>query len=63
MEVFEIQTKNGSFYSQTCILATGGKAAKKTGSDGSGYVYARQLGHTLARPLPALTPMLADYRK
>ncbi len=61
--IFEISTKNGTFYSKSCILATGGKAAPKTGSDGSGYLYARQLGHTIAKPLPALTALRADFQK
>lgn len=41
------------------ILATGGKALPKTGSDGHGYAIARTLGHTIAEPiLPALVPLL-----
>lgn len=62
VQVFEIQTKEGSVYAVSCLLATGGQAAKKTGSDGSGYLYAAQLGHTLIPPLPALTPLLVNYR-
>ncbi len=58
--LFEIQTKDQKFYSHTCLLATGGKAAKKTGSDGSGYLYARQLGHQLRPPLPGLAALLAS---
>lgn len=59
--VFEIETKENMIYSRTCILAAGGKAAKKTGSDGSGYIYAKQMGHTIREPLPALAALLADY--
>ena len=44
-QVFEIQAKDGTFYAHACILATGGMAAKKTGSDGSGYVYEHSLGN------------------
>lgn len=61
--VFEILTKEKPFYCKACILATGGMAAKKTGSDGSGYLYARQLGHTIVPPLPALAALVADYSK
>lgn len=61
--LFELQTKEQPFYSRHCILATGGQAAKKTGSDGSGYLYAKQLGHTIQKPLPALVPLLADAKK
>ncbi len=61
--IFVISAKDQTIYSCHCILATGGKAAKKTGSDGSGYIYARQLGHTVIEPLPALTALQADFRK
>ena len=40
------------------ILATGGKALPKTGSDGLGYALARSLGHTVTRDMfPALVPL------
>lgn len=39
------------------ILATGGRAAPKSGSDGSGYVLARKLGHSIIEPLPALVQL------
>ena len=61
--LFEILTKTVTIKSRACVIATGGKAAKKTGSDGSGYIYARQLGHTIITPLPALGALVADYGK
>lgn len=39
------------------ILACGGRAAPKTGSDGSGYRLARQLGHRLVPVVPALVQL------
>lgn len=39
------------------ILATGGKAAPATGSDGSGYLLAKKLGHSIIEPLPALVQL------
>lgn len=40
------------------ILATGGLALPKTGSDGGGYDLARSLGHTITpRVFPALVPL------
>ena len=62
-DIFVIQTKGQPLYCRNCILATGGMAAKKTGSDGSGYLYAKQLGHTVTKTLPALTALKADYSK
>jgi predicted Rossmann fold flavoprotein len=40
------------------ILATGGMALPKTGSDGGGYAFAKALGHTItSRVFPALVPL------
>lgn len=39
------------------ILACGGKAAPKTGSDGSGYRLAQMLGHSLIPVVPALVQL------
>ena len=39
------------------VLATGGLALPKTGSDGQGYAFARELGHTVMPTLPALVPL------
>ena len=40
------------------ILATGGLALPKSGSDGRGYRMAREFGHTVIETTPALTPLL-----
>ncbi|OWK26780.1 MAG: hypothetical protein US76_01575 [Parcubacteria group bacterium GW2011_GWA2_38_13b] len=37
------------------ILCTGGKSYPLTGSDGFGYKLAKKLGHTIVKPLPALS--------
>ena len=42
------------------ILATGGKAAPKTGSDGSGYRIARCFGHTVTYTYPVLVALNYD---
>jgi len=39
------------------VLATGGKSYPGTGSDGSGYALAQQLGHTVTPVYPALVPL------
>ncbi|MFN9064030.1 MAG: aminoacetone oxidase family FAD-binding enzyme [bacterium] len=45
------------------ILATGGMALPKTGSDGAGYGFARALGHTVTPVvMPALVPLVLDAR-
>lgn len=63
IDIFRIESKEQAFFSRTCILATGGKAAPKTGSDGSGYLYAKKLGHTLRSPLPALVPLETERQQ
>ena len=42
------------------IIACGGRAASKTGSDGSGYKIAGQMGHSLTPVVPALTSLLCQ---
>lgn len=42
------------------ILATGGMSVPKTGSDGSGYILAKQFGHHIVKPLPALTGLVCE---
>ncbi len=42
------------------ILATGGLALPKSGSDGRGYKMARALGHSVVETTPALTPLLGS---
>lgn len=42
------------------ILACGGKAAPKTGSDGTGLVLAEQLGHRIVPTVPALTALRCE---
>ena len=54
---FAFETKSGTFYSRSCVLATGGQAAKKTGSDGSGFLYIERLGHSIIDVVPALVPL------
>ena len=61
-----IETKNGTYFSRKCILATGGKSYKKTGSDGSGFLYVERLGHHIQDLVPALVPLqsnLAFFKK
>ncbi|MFG0260442.1 MAG: NAD(P)/FAD-dependent oxidoreductase [Phycisphaerales bacterium JB041] len=45
------------------VLATGGMALPKSGSDGGGYTLARRLGHTVTdRLFPALVPLVTGDR-
>lgn len=42
------------------ILACGGKAAPKTGSDGSGFLLAQSLGHRIVPAVPALVALRCE---
>ena len=53
-ERFFLQTSQGSLTVNQVILCNGSKAAPSTGSDGSGYALAKQLGHQIISVLPAL---------
>ncbi len=54
---FEAQTNQKTYSADKVILATGSKAAPQTGSDGTGYVLARQMGLPVNKPVPALTSL------
>lgn len=49
--------KSRRLQADTLLLATGSCAAPVTGSDGSGYELAKQLGHTVSALYPALTSL------
>lgn len=57
---FCIHTDIEDYSCDKVIIATGSKAAPKTGSDGSGYTIARTLGHTIIKPLPALVQLKGE---
>ena len=55
---FTVFLENGSRYdADKVIIATGGKAMPKTGSDGIGYELASRLGHKIVPIFPALVKL------
>ncbi|MBL4810585.1 MAG: NAD(P)/FAD-dependent oxidoreductase [Phycisphaerales bacterium] len=47
-------------FASRVVLAVGGKALPKSGSDGHGYEIAKSLGHTITKDIfPALVPLIA----
>ena len=52
-----IKTNGENYPAPNVILATGGKSYPGTGSTGDGYELARQVGHTIEKPIPALVPL------
>lgn len=61
-DCFHIKTDKGEFCAKKLILAAGGAAYPKTGSNGSGYKLAKSLGHHIVTPLPALTALSGDIK-
>ena len=53
-----LETSQGPIAAQRVVLATGGKSYSALGATGSGYELARQAGHTIIEPLPALVPLV-----
>lgn len=55
----EITLRSGerSFCFDSVVLACGGKAAPRTGSDGSGFELAEQMGHRVLPTVPALVQL------
>lgn len=61
---FILSTNNEEFNLFTgkkLVLACGGKSAIKTGSDGSGFNLAKNLGHSIVTPLPAIVQLKLNY--
>ena len=54
---FLVKTEMQSYSADFVILCAGSMAAKTTGSDGSGYDLAKNLGHKIKKPLPALVQL------
>lgn len=53
-----VKDSNGiEYFADSVILACGGASYPKTGSDGYGYVLARQAGHTVTKIKPSLVPL------
>lgn len=50
------------YFSQSVLLATGGKSYPLTGSDGSGYALAEKTGHTVTPLEPSLVPIVCSEK-
>lgn len=57
---FIIKLEDDIIEADKVIIATGSKACPKTGSDGAGYEFARNLGHHVNAVLPALVQLKAN---
>ena len=59
---FWIQGEKETYHCRRVILACGGKASPKLGSNGSGYMLAKALGHRIIPVVPALTGLKAEEK-
>jgi predicted Rossmann fold flavoprotein len=58
---YQIATTGGDIQAARIVLAMGGQSLPKSGSDGSGFTLARQLGHTVVPTTPGLVPLLLAH--
>ena len=54
---FEIDTNRGSVHAAQLVVATGGLSIPKIGASDFGHRLARQFGHRIVEPRPALVPL------
>jgi predicted Rossmann fold flavoprotein len=59
---FTVLTNKEKFNADKVIIAAGGCASKSLGSDGSGYKFAKDLGHKIIKPLPALVQLKSNEK-
>lgn len=55
-----VKCQDVSFLADSVLIATGGMSYPKTGSDGDGYRFARQAGHTVIPLKPSLVPIVSE---
>lgn len=70
--VTQILTENGvvtgvnaggiAYHASSVLIATGGRSYPKTGSDGDGYRFAKELGHRIIPLRPSLVPMITEEK-
>ncbi|MDE1896647.1 MAG: aminoacetone oxidase family FAD-binding enzyme, partial [Rhodospirillales bacterium] len=58
--VFHVQTDKGLFRAKNLVVATGGLSIPKLGATDFAYRLARQFGHGVVPPRPALVPLTFD---
>lgn len=56
-KIIGVRANGNEFLAAKVVVATGGKSYPATGSTGDGYELARQVGHKIEKPIPALVPV------
>jgi predicted Rossmann fold flavoprotein len=57
---FEVDTDQGLFAAPALVIAAGGLSIPQIGASDFGYRVARQFGHAVVEPRPALVPLVFD---
>lgn len=57
-DCWHIDHTHGTLITRRLVLATGGRSLPRTGSDGAGWRFVAQLGHTVTPTYPALVPLV-----
>ena len=58
--IFRVTGEGFECFATTLVIATGGLSYPGTGSDGSGFLFAKSLGHSMISATPALTPLITN---
>ncbi len=56
-KIEKVITSEGEYSADSYILATGGVSHPETGSTGDGFLWLKQLGHTVKEPTPTIVPL------
>ncbi|MFX0549833.1 NAD(P)/FAD-dependent oxidoreductase [Hathewaya histolytica] len=62
-DIFYIYTEKDILKSKKVLLCTGGKSYVGTGSDGSGYALAKNLGHSIINTIPSIVQIKLNHGK
>lgn len=52
-----VETEHGKFFAESFVLASGGASHPETGSTGDGFLWLKELGHTVKDPTPTIVPL------
>jgi len=61
-DLFELETNQGVFQSESLVIATGGLSFPKIGASDFGYRIAKQFGLKLTKARPALVPLVFEKK-
>ena len=59
-EGFLLRTSKRTVNASRLLITSGGQSYPGCGTTGEGYAWARQFGHTIVAPRPALVPLTTD---